>query len=98
MTLRRDKAVHALGFVALVAASVLATLAALEVGLRAMEPVRPPAPVPASPPPGLRELRTVIDFATPNTQGVMAVGVLFRTNSSGVQGAGHVLPQPPRTF
>lgn len=97
MTVRSKGWGQALGKVALVVGSVLATLAVLEVGLRVMDPAPPPRPAPA-PAPGLRELHTVFDFATANVRGVMAGGVPYRTNSSGFRGPEYARPKPPGTF
>jgi lysophospholipase L1-like esterase len=84
--------------VALVAASVLVTFAALECGLRLATPTRAALPTAAAPPAGLRLLRTLGDFASPNARGHMAGGATYRTNAAGFRGRDYAQPKPSGVF
>jgi len=83
---------------ALVTASVLLTLAVLEVILRltASPAVLPARAAPL--PPGVRVLKDVRDFVAPNVVGVMPEGIPYRTNAGGLRGPDYVRPRPPNVF
>jgi lysophospholipase L1-like esterase len=82
----------------LASASVLVTLAVLEVGLRLTETLRSPPPPAPPTPPGVRVLTTLRDLTGANIRGVLPGGAPYRTNAHGLRGRDYAEPKPPGVF